>query len=267
MKKFLLFCGTLFFVIPCFAQNAIVGPSSTVGPATLPVYSTVPSFVSTTYVAETNGSNVASISSTTSGCPTSCGGALTLIAGQLVYNYCRTGGGTSLTAIVVTDTLGNTWTPLTLVHDGAFGNAQVSYSFITIGGSANFTCTPSTVAPYQSLITLVYNVGSLSTLDTQVGSTNTLVASYTSPSFSTSTSNGLVLVCATVAASSSAWNAGTIGGVTATIRGVSNTGGIGATADAACEELITTSPQTSITAVGLGIGGSKDYAGTVGAIK
>ncbi len=264
MKKFLLFCGTLFFVIPCFAQNAIVGPSSTVGPTTIPVYSTVPSFVSTTWVAETNGVNIASISSATSGCPTSCGGALTVTVGQLVYNYCRSAG--NPTAIVTTDTLGNIWTPLT-IESNSFSAGQASYSFITTGGSANFTCTPSTVAAYQSLITLVYNVGSLSTLDTQVGSTNTCVASYTSPSFSTSTSNGLVLVCATVAASSSAWNAGTIGGVTATIRGVSNTGGIGATADAACEELITTSPQTSITAVGLGIGGSKDYAGTVGAIK
>ena len=264
MKKFLLFCGTLFFVIPCFAQNAIVGPSSTVGPTTIPVYSTVPSFVSTTWVAETNGANIASISSATSGCPTSCGGALTVTAGQLVYNYCRSAG--NPTAIVTTDTLGNIWTPLTIEHNGS-STGQTSYSFITTGGSDNFICTTSSSFPYQSLITLVHNAGSLTTLDTQVGSTNAAVASYTSPSFSTSTSNGLIIVCASTSTNSAAWMAGTIGGVSATIRGVSNTGGIGATADSACEELITTSPQTSITAIGLGIGGSRDYVGTVGAFK
>ena len=215
-----------------------------------------PSFSQSTFVAETSATPVASITSP----------ALILTAGQFAYVFCSDGD-TGTNAITVTSSPANTFTQLTKQNQTATGLEQASYAFSVGAGSTTFTCTPATSQGYQSMIVEIWTPGSITTLDTQTGSAASVVASWTSPSFSTATSNGLIILCVRYGTKIQTFSPGPIGGVTATLRAVSASGGTGSAADAACEDLITTSPQTTITG-NITMSGSTVYSlGTVGAFK
>ena len=217
-----------------------------------------PAFVSSTYVAETGAGPFASITSP----------ALTLTSGQMVDVYCRNGTSTA-NAFTYTSSPSNTWIAIAAQQmSGGFGNGQMGYAFNVGSGSTTFTCTPATSAGYMSMIVLVYSQSPIfSVLNATTGTGGGPgSATYTSPSFTT-TQAGVIVMCATASAAGDTWTAGTIAGQAATIRQVSNTGGVGATADAVCEDVITTSAQAGVTGTVIHSTTARNYALTVGAFN
>ena len=205
-----------------------------------------------TYVADSGGVNVASITSP----------AITLGAGDFVLVSCRAGYG-SAKSIVVTSSPSNTFSQLT-VQAGGPGSQQSSYAMNVKAGSTTFTCTPNIASPYQSMIVLDYGVSPGSgALDGQAGSTTPAEPTYTSPAFSTSSSDTeLIILCGTVASTDYAFTAGSIGSLRATLRGVSASS-LRSHADAGCEDAITRVSQKSINGR-ITYGKSQPWAATVG---
>jgi hypothetical protein len=217
-------------------------------------------FVTSTYVAETGVGPFASITSP----------SLTLSAGQMVDVYCRNGTSTA-NAFTFSSTPSNTWVALTNQPGGTNNpNATMGYAFNVGAGSTTFTCTPASSAGFMSMIVLVYSTNPIfSTLNTSTGAVDTSGANtITSSSFST-TQAGVIVMCTTASIATGTWGAGTIAGSSATVRQVANTGGIGATADAVCEDIISNSSQSSVTAsTNLATGGpGRNFTFTVGAFN
>jgi len=190
-----------------------------------------------TYVADSGGGNVATITSP----------AIIVGAGDLVYVSCRTGFG-STKSIVVTSSPPNTFTQLA-IQAGGPGSQQSSYALNVRQGSTTFACAPNAPAPYQSMIVLDYGVfPNSAAFDKQVGSTTPAGTIYTSPPFSTSASGTeLIILCGTVASTDYAFAEGSIGSLKTTLRGVSARL-LKGPADAGCEDALSTVSQRSITA-------------------
>jgi hypothetical protein len=204
-----------------------------------------------TYVADSGGVNVASITSP----------AITLGAGDFVHVSCRTGYG-SIKSIVVTSSPSNTFTQLA-IQAGGPGSQQSSYAMNVRAGSTTFTCTPNDGAAYQSMIVLDYGVSPNSgALDQQVGSTTPAEPTYTSPTFTSSSGAELIILCGTVASTDYAFTAGPIGSLRTTLRGVSAPS-LRSHADAGCEDAIARVGQKSITGR-MTYGSKQPWAVTVG---
>ena len=245
MRK-LKFVPILLLLAPCLHAQALFRlQNATGGPFV------APTFVQYTFVAETNSTPVASITSP----------AITLTAGDFTYVSCRNGG--SSVADVVTSSPANTFTPLTLQNLAGLGTLQASYSFGGGAGSTTFTCTPTTSQAFQSMVVLQYHPGSTTVLDTQVGGSVSANTTWTSPSFTT-TAAGLVIACASTNNSGVVISAGTIGGTSANLRGAA-AASTGSASDQACEDLGESGAQVGITATLTT--GSVDWVGTVGAFK
>ena len=216
------------------------------------------SFITSTYVAETGAGPFSSITSP----------SLTLSAGQMAIVFCRNATA-SANAFTFSSTPSNTWVALSAqAMNNSEGNGQFGYAFNVGAGSTTFTCTPATSAGYMSMIVLVYSTSPIfSTLNTTAGTGGQAGgATFTSPTFST-TQAGVIVMCTTASVASSSWTAGTIAGSSATIRQVSNTGGTGATADAACQDIISNAAKTSVTGTITLSSSGRDYALTVGAFN
>ena len=197
-----------------------------------------PTFVTSTYVAQTGAGPFASITSP----------SLTLSAGQMAVVNCRNATSTA-NAFTFSSSPSNTWSSIAVQTQASAGNNQMGYAFNVGAGSTTFTCTPATSAGYMSMIVLVYSASPIfSVLNTSTGNPQGAgFTTVTSPSFTT-TQAGVIVMCATISSANDTWSAGTIAGQTATIRQVANTGGVGAEADAACEDIISGSSQASVTA-------------------
>jgi hypothetical protein len=213
-----------------------------------------PAFVTSTYVAETCSTSCASITSP----------AVSLSSGQFAYVFCRSGGGTSIT---VTSSPANTFTQLAV--QGSNPVIQGSYAMNTGSGSTTFTCAPSSSEQYQSMVVLVYSgVATTSALDTQTGLTQAGgSATFTSGAFTTATAVDVIIFCGAANGDYTTWTAGAIGTPTATMR-QSSAANFSTTADSACEDLVTSTTQSAITAaMSLPTHTSQSWAGTVGAFK
>ena len=216
-------------------------------------------FVTSTYVAETGVGPFASITSP----------SLTLSAGQMAIVFCRNAT-TSANAFTFSSTPSNTWVALTNQPGGTNNpNATMGYAFNVGAGSTTFTCTPATSAGYMSMIVLVYSASPIfSTLNTTVG-TSAFSApgeTFTSPAFST-TQAGVIVLCSSAGTAADGWTAGTIAGSSATIRQVAASGGIGSNSDAACEDIISATSQTSVTGTITLSASGRGYSLTVGAFN
>lgn len=207
-------------------------------------------FVTYTFVAE----NSAAVSSVTSP-------ALTLTAGDFVVWFCRASTSSTVT---VSSTPANTVATFSQVTWPTSHPAIFAYILNASAGSTTVTCSFSTAATFSSMVVLQYHhSGSAASLDMQdVGSH--VSGLVTSNPFNTTGTPGLVIQCATWAAPVVA-AAGTIGGVTATVRGVSNAS-LSTTADAACQDVTFAGTQTGITAV-IGTASTGNSGYSVGAFK
>jgi len=194
---------------------------------------TGPTFVAYTFVAETNSSNIASITSP----------AITLSSGDLVFVFCRSGRTAS--DPLASSSPANTFTELGGQNTTGLGEEKAAYAFGVASGSTTFTCTPNTSSGFQSMIVLQYRPGSLTAKDVDTGTSDADSTSTTSNTFSTANANELILFCATQAGLVT-FTAGNIGGVGSTLRGFS--GASNSAVDAACEERVVSSVQTNITA-------------------
>jgi len=114
------------------------------------------------------------------------------------------------------------------------------------------------------MIVVEYTTASSLVLDVQTGGTNTVSASFTSPSFST-TASGLITLCASLNSVSTSWAAGLIGGTTAILRQTSASS-TAVASDAGCEDTIPSAAQSAITAA-ITYGVTGNFAGTVAAFK
>ena len=152
---------------------------------------------------------------------------------------------------------------LTLQNLSGLGTAQGSYAFGVAAGSTTFTCTPASSQSFQAMVVLQYHGGSLSALDTQVGTTVTSNTTWTSPSFTT-TAQGLIIACASANNSGVVLNSGLIGGASATMRGVSGAA-VGGVSDAGCEDINESGSQAGITAAMST--GSVNWVGTAAGFK
>src|SRR6266446_285813 len=158
----------------------LAGPAKLTGPAKVASI-TAPTFVAYTFVAETNSSDIASITSP----------ALTLSTNDLVFVFCRSG--TGATDPVTSSTPSNTWTQLAGQTTGGLGEERAAYSFSVASGSTTFTCTPSVSSPFQSMIVLQYRPRSLTAKDVDTGTSAGNSTSTTSNTFSTANANELIL--------------------------------------------------------------------------
>lgn len=226
------------------------------------VAATTPVFAASTYVAN-SGSNSASITSP----------AIKLLAGQFALVHCAADEVT-VTGITATSSPSNTWSQLTLRSVATQVYVQDSYNANVGAGSTTFTCTPNTSAQL-SMIVLVYSgVATTSSLDVQAGGTAAAASTVTSSSFSTSQNVELIIACASGPGSGISWNGpwtpGLIGSPTATLRQISNytaTGSSAKTASDGCEDTITSTTQSTITAAISNVGASATMVESVAAFK
>jgi hypothetical protein len=189
--------------------------------------------------------------------------ALSVTAGDFVYQYCRTFG--AVASFTFTSSPSSTWNTLTpQATGGGPGTLQGAWSRMTSTGSTTFSCATG-AGTFSSLVVLHYTVAGSPSFDVQTGSYQATAASqWTSPAFSTGASAELVIVCAGASGSGAAWTAGTIGASSATLRGVSGATLTTAT-DSGCEDFIFSSTQTSITGqIGAGF---QSFAGTAAGFK
>ena len=261
LKSFLVIFAIVFCVMFCtMSVNAqgVGGKAGTGGEGGFGGGQAL-SFITSTYVAETGAGPFASITSP----------SLTLSAGQMVDVYCRNGTSTA-NAFTFSSTPSNTWVALSAqAMNNSEGNGQFGYAFNVGAGSTTFTCTPATSAGYMSMIVLVYSTSPIfSTLNTTVG-TSAFSApgeTFTSPAFST-TQAGVIVLCSSAGTAADGWTAGTIAGSSATIRQVAASGGIGSNSDAACEDIISATSQTSVTGTITLSASGRGYSLTVGAFN
>jgi hypothetical protein len=191
-----------------------------------------------TYVAETGGTNVASITSP----------SISLSAGDFAWGECRAGT-SSLTSDLLSDSCSDSFSHLTLSSSAAVGASQGNYSLSSVGGSCSFTCTPSASSPYQAMAVMVFHhsgAAAVYNAGTDVnGSAGCGAGTCTSGSFSTG-APALVIFCLTMNTNGSTFTAGLIGGTSSTLGGVSGSSLTG-TADAGCEYEWFSSTQSGIT--------------------
>lgn len=167
----------------------------------------------------------------------------TVAAGQMGTVFCTGSSGTPTLSTTPANTFAST---------SANGGSAVFYNFGLAGGSTVFACGNATF-PNQTVD--LYNAGSVYALDTSATNTGSGTTS-TSATFST-TGKDLVVFCVATG-SSGTLTAGTIGGVSATLR--QTTGWV------ACEDATFTTAQTNITATMTSTQGGTWY-GTVAAFS
>jgi len=209
--------------------------------------------VAYTFVAE-SGSTLSSITSP----------ALTLVANDFVFVFCRNSNNSVTNPMTMTSTPANTFTALT---DHNLANnilTSSAYAFNVASGSTTFTCTPNVAAVFLSMIVLQYHPAYLTTVDAQGLATRAVADTNisTNATFST-TAKGLIIFCGSFANGALAFTAGSIGGSTATMRGFAAATN---SSDAGCEESVATTSQTNINA-NMTVNSAFKAAGGVAAFK
>jgi hypothetical protein len=221
--------------------------NSTPGSITLSSFGTSPSYVGGCNNGAGGGSSAT----------VSCSGP-TLTAGDVVAVFCRSSGN-SATFTVADGT--NTYTagPFNSSSSPSISDA-ILYSIGVASGSPTFTCTANSPQSFLDIVVVQYHPGTLSTVDAApTGNIVTGNTVWTSSSFSTSTSTGLIIACGDPNFASGSLTAGLIGSTTATMRQTSSNG-------PGCEDTIPGSSQSSITAA-MSSGSSGNWGGTVLALK
>ena len=209
-------------------------------------------YVTWAYVAET-ASSMGSITSN----------AITLSSGDALVAFCRNSGGAGDNN-AFSSTPSNTWSTLSSTSV-AGTNFTAGYVLSAGSGSTTVTCTFTSNASYNSLIVLQYHhSGASASYDTSVASTGLSNTLWTSSVFST-VGNDLIVACATLNSGTS-FTAGSIGGNTSTLRGVSGSSLSASGVDAGCEDTYFPGPQSSITATVNG-GTTSTWGGSVLALK
>ena len=256
MKKIILLLSLVFLTLTANAQGlggkAGVGGKGGFGGGNTSAFAGNITLAGTTFVSEVNTGAIASISTATSGCPSTCGGTMTVSSGGIIWGFCRDGDGSGGT-IPSTDSLGNVFHAVgpptfTVQSNGSIGTAQLSEAIVTVPGSDNGICTPATSQNFQSSVFTFFSASpSFSSLDTSTGSNSTSTGTtFTSGNYTTTTA-GLIYTCVTRGQTGGAvWSAGNIGGVGATIA-MTSSGSVPGNGDSACEYLVTSNPQTNIT--------------------
>lgn len=191
--------------------------------------------------------------------------ALSLSAGDFVFVACggdaaNIGGSDNYT---VTSSPANTWNQLPNEVWNNFYAQQSSYALNVGAGLTTFTCTGDARSYGVDIIVKQYRFPTPIALDTQVGSITANGGgpnNYTSPYFSTTAANELIVFCSMAQFGNSAFSAGTIGGRSAAdiISSRNDYDNMGLV----CEDLITTSTQSSITAT-INSNTSQGWGGTV----
>lgn len=204
-------------------------------------------WVDPTFVASANNFSSSSTTVMTSS-------ALTITSGDIVAFYCRGGNNASFTA---SSSPSNTIASLPLRQPSPAGSGQMFYVLGAVSGSTTFTCTQSISSAFQGISVVQYHPGSITAEDStnsfsQIGASS---GSFTSSSFSTS-SRGLVILCADASFASGNFTAGLIGGVSSTLRTT-------ASWFPPCEDRITTTSLSSVTAAVSTATGSGTWTGAV----
>ena len=183
----------------------------------------------------------------------------TATVGDLFVAVCR-GSNNAITAAPITSSSG-TFTSLGLNTNAPSGVTwfeNASYSFATTAGVTSFTCTPNSSSTSLGLTVLQFHPGFVSGADSKMAysnSTSSQTLQYTSTAFST-TAKGLIVVCGDVLGSGTAatYQPGLIGPYVGSFGGGLTSG------SAACQAVVTTGAQSSITGT-LYSGGSAGYWG------
>lgn len=208
------------FLLCGFMQNP--GPAITGGVASQAAAG--PSYSASTYTL-LGGSGAASVTTAT---------GLAVTAGDIGVFICRQF--TSSTTFSGTDSSSDAFSSLPAAEQSA-GSSQVFYKIgLSASTSMTFTCNSTVTTGYLGISAVVYHPGFVTT-ELPAGSGSGLYT--TSPTFST-TAKGMIVMCGD-SDSGGTVTAGLIGGVAATLRN----GGAGYLV---CEEVFTTTAQSSITA-------------------
>lgn len=146
----------------------------------------------------------------------------------------------------------NTWT-----STPQYNYVQAFYSLNAASGSTTYTGSSAGGNSSPGIVEVNFIPGTPLSFDTGTGSGTGVATSYTSPTFTT-TGHDLVVLCVHETGGSLTYSPGLIGGVQSTLLQ-------GPNVTDACEMAIFTSPQTNITAAISGINGA--WGGTVLAFK
>jgi hypothetical protein len=235
----------LLLIFPCAAHAQILGGNSTAGGGGGAI-----SFNQYTFVSETSGTLIASITSP----------SITIPSNAHVIVFCRSGEHSG-TTIVASSSPSNTFTALTSDSTTSL-TEQMSYALTVGTGATTFTCTPPASQGFQAMVVMVWT-GGIGTFDTQ-GNGNMIVGNLSITGITTS-SSVIALACGSQASSSGIWSAGTMGGNAATLGGVSS-GALGNAADSGCEYYIT-SPALSSATVTMTSTSTASGVGTMASFK
>src|SRR5882672_5601072 len=206
------------------------------GPGASAVLQT-PTFVAYAFVANTSCGSV---------CSSITSNALTLVANDFVFVFCRNNHNSVTDPMTMTSTPANTFTALT---DNNLANnilTSSAYALNVAAGSTTFTCTPQTASTSMDMIVLQYHPAFLTTVDAQGLATLAVAGTNltTNSTFST-TAKGLDIFCGSWASLGLTFTAGNIGGVGATLRGFSAATN---NADSACEDRAVSTSQATVNA-------------------
>lgn len=226
-------------------DNAIFQATPQVGNmalATTPKYTSPPSWPT---LAQEGSVFSGSTSGTTQTVSTGAnGGSFTQTAGDLIVAVTR-GGTYSTSAASITDSLGDAFTcePISVVTTAGWHMA--CYSYVTHSGTATYTSTVSPSQQWRGLTVLQFHAGYLTTTDGGIVDRNITSGSpsvYTTGAFSTTATNGLVVVCADAEFGNGFFSPGPIGPYIAAF-------GAGITSGApACSGTLTDAVQSNISA-------------------
>jgi hypothetical protein len=192
---------------------------------------------------------------TTAPTPVTTSTTLNVSVGDKLIVFCKTGGGNN--TLTVTDTSSDTFFGKgTHQNDGGIGNTDMFYAVASTANAAeNFTCNSSNSASFSTIVALQYRGGVASSINDVLLNATGVSGAWTTTSFTTVQAE-VIVQC--MGSSPVASAAGTIGGVTATLR-FSGT-------DSACQDHIFTNAQTSIDAVFV-VPGSGGWNGQLGSFK
>ncbi len=169
-------------------------------------------------------------------------------AGNTIIVVCRQAIDNTLPT--VRDTLGNTYTHIAGADSGLSSTDLMSFwRTVSKGGYANnqATCQWNTLHDDVSVLQRVYSgIATSNPVDTTASAINTTaITTATSPSFSATQANELVLACASISGPYQGFSVGLIDGLSATNLAADYVPNVQMTA---CEDLVLSSPQSNITA-------------------